>query len=158
MSYGGWVTDNPDVHSPNVAYFDEDDGVTPTIKCSRCSTWQHRKCVVVHDSNPGRFVCNACTTVLSEGNFNNLALGLFMKGVTLLEKHPVFGGGFSDIFRASYQGKEVALKRMRVFEESWPLQSFNKVVCLTATHFDSISDVFHHSLGVLSRGIDMATS
>jgi hypothetical protein len=64
---------------------------------------------------------------------NILPSGLSVKGVTLLEKHPKFGGGFADIFRASYRGNEVALKRMRVFQRGEELQSINKVACLT-TH------------------------
>jgi hypothetical protein len=84
-------------------------------------------------------MCTACTTVLGEGDFTNLPSGSFIKGVTLLEKHPVFVGGSSDIFRASYQGRKVALKRLRGFQRN--IHSNNKVVCLTAMDFDSISDV-----------------
>ena len=72
---------------------------------------------------------------------NILPSMLSVKGVILLETHPKFGGGFADIFRASYQGKEVALKRMRVFQRGDELQSINRVTCLTATHFDGITDV-----------------
>ena len=89
---------------------------------------------------------------------NILPSGLSVKGVTLLEKHPKFGGGFVDIFRASYRGNEVALKRMRVFQRGDELQSINRVACLTATHFGTIIDVLHNFLEVLSRGIAVATT
>ena len=61
---------------------------------------------------------------------NILPSVLSVKGVTLLERHPKFGGGFADIFRASYRGKEVALKRMRVFQRGDELQSINRVLYL----------------------------
>ncbi|KAJ7577104.1 kinase-like domain-containing protein [Mycena floridula] len=41
---------------------------------------------------------------------------LFIKGVKRLDKDATYGGTFGDIFRASYQGTEVALKRVRVFQ------------------------------------------
>lgn len=41
---------------------------------------------------------------------------LSISGVTDCSKEPFAGGGFADIFRASYQGKTVALKRLREFQ------------------------------------------
>ncbi|KAF7336034.1 Non-specific serine/threonine protein kinase [Mycena sanguinolenta] len=40
---------------------------------------------------------------------------LFITGVNDSDEHPMFGGGFSDVYQASYQGKTVALKRLRTF-------------------------------------------
>ncbi|KAJ6486748.1 hypothetical protein C8R45DRAFT_267767 [Mycena sanguinolenta] len=40
---------------------------------------------------------------------------LFITGVNDRDEHPTFGGGFSDVYQASYQGKTVALKRLRIF-------------------------------------------
>ena len=37
-------------------------------------------------------------------------------GIENCGKEPVAGGGFADIFRASYQGEDVALKRLRDFQ------------------------------------------
>ena len=70
---------------------------------------------------------------LSEAS-NILPAALSVNGVTLLEKHAKFGGGFSDIFRASYQGKEVALKRMRVFQRGEELQAINRVAYFCGPH------------------------
>ena len=54
---------------------------------------------------------------------------LSMRGITLIDKNVIFGGGFADIFQASYQGQEVALKRMRVFQRGQVFQDI-KQVCL----------------------------
>ncbi|KAJ6563031.1 hypothetical protein DFH09DRAFT_1477888 [Mycena vulgaris] len=40
---------------------------------------------------------------------------LLITGVNNSDEHPVFYRGFGDVFRPSYQGRPVALKRMRVF-------------------------------------------
>ncbi|KAJ6486751.1 kinase-like domain-containing protein [Mycena sanguinolenta] len=44
-----------------------------------------------------------------------LPSSLFITGVNDRDEHPTFGGGFSDVYQASYQGKTVALKRLRTF-------------------------------------------
>ncbi|KAJ7479826.1 hypothetical protein FB451DRAFT_1239931 [Mycena latifolia] len=44
-----------------------------------------------------------------------LPTSLFITGVSGHQQHPMFCGGFGDVFRASYAGKEVALKRIRTF-------------------------------------------
>ncbi|KAF7336032.1 Kinase-like protein [Mycena sanguinolenta] len=44
-----------------------------------------------------------------------LPSSLFIEGVNDHDEHPTFGGGFGDVYQASYQGKMVALKRIRVF-------------------------------------------
>lgn len=41
---------------------------------------------------------------------------LNISGVYDCEQDPITGGGFADIFRASYRGEHVALKRLREFE------------------------------------------
>lgn len=47
---------------------------------------------------------------------STLPLSLFVRGVRAGDCEPVVYGGFSDIYRATYQGKAVALKRLRVFQ------------------------------------------
>ncbi|KAF7374462.1 Kinase-like protein [Mycena sanguinolenta] len=42
---------------------------------------------------------------------------LFITGITRKEEHPAFGGGFADIYRASYNNRTVALKSMRVIQD-----------------------------------------
>lgn len=43
--------------------------------------------------------------------------GLFIDGIELISKRREFYGGFSDIFRASHNGKLLALKRVRVYDK-----------------------------------------
>ncbi len=41
-----------------------------------------------------------------------------ISGIHLQDRDAVSGGGFADIFRASYKGQPVALKRLRNFRDS----------------------------------------
>ncbi|KAJ7938169.1 kinase-like domain-containing protein [Mycena leptocephala] len=52
---------------------------------------------------------------LSEAR-DQLPSSLFITGVTDHDEHPTFSGGFGDIFRASFSGNTVALKRIRMFQ------------------------------------------
>ena len=45
-----------------------------------------------------------------------LPSSLVIKGVTQVDTTAASGGGFADIYRAHHLGKEVALKKFRVFE------------------------------------------
>ncbi|KAJ6540839.1 kinase-like domain-containing protein [Mycena vulgaris] len=45
--------------------------------------------------------------------YEQLPSSLFITGVTDHDEHPTFSGGFGDVYRASYTGKLVALKRIR---------------------------------------------
>ncbi|KAF7374477.1 Kinase-like protein [Mycena sanguinolenta] len=47
---------------------------------------------------------------------DTLPSALFITGITGKAEHPTFGGGFADIFRASYNNRIVALKYMRVIQ------------------------------------------
>lgn len=49
-----------------------------------------------------------------------LPRSLSLHGVTLSTKDPINGGGYADIFRATYQGQAVALKRLRTFTNAPP--------------------------------------
>ncbi|KAF8130496.1 hypothetical protein K438DRAFT_1740076 [Mycena galopus ATCC 62051] len=44
-----------------------------------------------------------------------LSTSLYIVGVHDREEHPSFGGGFADVYRASYRNQPVALKCMRLF-------------------------------------------
>jgi hypothetical protein len=44
---------------------------------------------------------------------DKLPSSLFITGVTGKEEHPTFGGGYGDIFRATYDNRIVAMKYMR---------------------------------------------
>jgi hypothetical protein len=47
--------------------------------------------------------------------FNYIPPTLFVSGVSLSSREPVFGGGFADIFKGVYESKPVAVKRFRDF-------------------------------------------
>lgn len=47
--------------------------------------------------------------------FGILPSSLFIQGVDCQDRDAVAGGGYGDIFQATYQGRLVALKRPRVF-------------------------------------------
>ncbi|KAF7340962.1 PINc domain-containing protein [Mycena sanguinolenta] len=47
---------------------------------------------------------------------DKLPSALFITGITGKEEHPTFGGGFADIYRASYDNRVVALKYMRIVQ------------------------------------------
>ncbi|KAF7374755.1 Kinase-like protein [Mycena sanguinolenta] len=47
---------------------------------------------------------------------DELPSSLFISGITRRDEHATFGGGFGDIYQASYGGKTVALKLLRVFQ------------------------------------------
>ncbi|KAJ7107504.1 kinase-like domain-containing protein [Mycena epipterygia] len=51
---------------------------------------------------------------LSEAQ-EQLPVALFISGVNDPDEHPTFAGGFGEVYRASYQGRMVALKRIRTF-------------------------------------------
>ena len=40
---------------------------------------------------------------------------LHLHGITLLDRDPLYRGGFTDIYHALYRSEEVALKRLRIF-------------------------------------------
>ncbi|KAJ7202377.1 kinase-like domain-containing protein [Mycena pura] len=46
---------------------------------------------------------------------DQLPAALFISGVSDPDQHPTFRGGFGDVYRASFAGKRVALKRIRTF-------------------------------------------
>ncbi|KAF7309834.1 hypothetical protein MIND_00355300 [Mycena indigotica] len=52
---------------------------------------------------------------LSEAS-DTLPASLFIQGVLRVDKEATFGGTFGDIYRASYEEQDVALKRIRVFQ------------------------------------------
>ncbi|KAF4564566.1 hypothetical protein EYR40_010732 [Pleurotus pulmonarius] len=57
---------------------------------------------------------------------------LMVNGVVLLEKTAVSGGGYADIFLASYQGSQVALKRLRIFLKGNDRHNAHKMICREA--------------------------
>lgn len=60
---------------------------------------------------------------------DNLPSSLFISGVLRLDEEAMYGGGFADIFRAIYNGNEVALKRLRVYQAGRDRQRIHRVCC-----------------------------
>ncbi|KAF9047076.1 hypothetical protein BDZ89DRAFT_941829 [Hymenopellis radicata] len=80
---------------------------------------------VVQDANRGFLFRDPAETtqarrllVKLSANCYKLPSKLFIEGVTRSEEHATFGGGFGDVFRGTYQGAVVALKRMRIFQRT----------------------------------------
>ncbi|KAJ7231346.1 kinase-like domain-containing protein [Mycena rebaudengoi] len=63
---------------------------------------------------------------------DTLPSSLFITGVSGRDNHATFGGGFGDIYRASYKGKTVALKQMRAFHRGSELRRIRSQFCREA--------------------------
>ncbi|KAJ7145880.1 kinase-like domain-containing protein, partial [Mycena epipterygia] len=63
---------------------------------------------------------------------DKLPSALFITGVSGREEHPTFGGGYGDIYRASYNNKPVALKHMRHFLRGSELHRIRLKFCREA--------------------------
>ena len=69
---------------------------------------------------------------------------LGIDGITDCGREPVNGGGFADIFRASFRGEEVALKRLRDFQVQQERKLVHRVsILLSASDTTVLS--FHNS-------------
>lgn len=89
-----------------------------------------------------------------------LPSSLFIEGVFLPEASrdaPLYFGGFGDIFEATYEGRAVALKRLRLFSQDSPETRTERYwVCL---HVHCVSLHSHHCITeLLSRDHCMATA
>ncbi|KAJ7202467.1 kinase-like domain-containing protein [Mycena haematopus] len=81
---------------------------------------------------------------------DKLPSSLFIVGVTGRDEHPTFGGGFGDIYRASYDGQRVALKRMRHFLRGSDLRRLRLKFCREALVWKDL----HHPYILPFLGID----
>ncbi|KAJ7224779.1 kinase-like domain-containing protein [Mycena rebaudengoi] len=63
---------------------------------------------------------------------DKLPSSLFITGVSGRDHDATFGGGFGDIYRASYGGKTVALKHMRTFHRGSELRRIRLQFCREA--------------------------
>lgn len=79
---------------------------------------------------------------------------LTIQGVTLLEKEAVFGGGFADIYKASYKNSEVALKRMRIFQRGKERHEIHRVRAFDAFGTDLYLTAF--PIDILQRSSPLA--
>ena len=78
---------------------------------------------------------------------------LYLHGITLLDRDPLYRGGFTDIYHALYRSEEVALKRLRIFhhqkdQDHQRLRRVNlaplQVHCSTLTH-SAYSETYERS-------------
>ncbi|KAF7373319.1 Kinase-like protein [Mycena sanguinolenta] len=81
---------------------------------------------------------------------DKLPSSLFIVGVEERDEHPSFGGGFGDIYRASYGGQRVALKRMRHFLRGSDLRRIRLKFCREALVWKDL----HHPNILPFLGID----
>ncbi|KAJ7045251.1 kinase-like domain-containing protein, partial [Mycena alexandri] len=68
---------------------------------------------------------------------DRLPSALFITGVTERDEFPLFGGGFGDIYQASYAGQRVALKHIRTFHRDAEQRRIRLQFCREAITFPS---------------------
>ncbi|KAJ6570716.1 kinase-like domain-containing protein [Mycena sp. CBHHK59/15] len=73
---------------------------------------------------------------------DKLPTSLFITGVTGREEQATFGGGFGDIYRASYKGKTVALKHMRTFHRGADLRRIRLHFCREALVWQHLNNPY----------------
>ncbi|KAJ7141857.1 kinase-like domain-containing protein [Mycena crocata] len=81
---------------------------------------------------------------------DKLPSSLFITGVNGRDEHPMFGGGFGDIYRASYENQTVALKSMRHFLRGGELRRVRWEFCREALVWKDL----HHPHILTFLGID----
>ncbi|KAJ6476218.1 kinase-like domain-containing protein [Mycena sanguinolenta] len=89
---------------------------------------------------------------LSEAR-DQLPASLFISGVTDLDEHPTFGGSSGDIYRASYNGSRVALKRIKFLLTSTSAASARLQFCREALVWQTL----RHKYVLPFIGIDRET-
>ncbi|KAJ7281522.1 kinase-like domain-containing protein [Mycena rebaudengoi] len=78
---------------------------------------------------------------LSEAS-DTLPSSLFIQGVARVDQEATFGGTFGDIYRASYQGEDVALKRIRVFQRDATRHKIRQRFCREALLWQRLEHPF----------------
>ncbi|KAJ7066561.1 kinase-like domain-containing protein [Mycena amicta] len=73
---------------------------------------------------------------------DTLPASLFIRGVLRVEKEATFGGTFGDIYRASYEGRDVALKRIRVFQRDQGRHRIRQRFCREALLWQRLKHPF----------------
>lgn len=73
---------------------------------------------------------------------------LYLRGIRLEDRDPVNGGGYADIFRGSFQGQRVALKRLRHFSAVQKTEKEENV----STYYDLCYPHSHGLEGFSQRG------
>nr|GAT45718.1 predicted protein [Mycena chlorophos] len=78
---------------------------------------------------------------LSEAS-DTLPASLFIRGVMRVDQEATFGGTFGDIYRASYEQRDVALKRMRVFQRNSEWHKLRQRFCREALLWQRLQHPF----------------
>ncbi|RDB27133.1 Serine/threonine-protein kinase-transforming protein Rmil [Hypsizygus marmoreus] len=87
---------------------------------------------------------------------DTLPASMFLQeGVRLIDPEPYAGGGYSDIYRATYNGQNVALKRLRVYRNNPDRERTNRV---PFKFYHVIYTLLTALTEILSGGSDMATT
>ncbi|KAJ7206235.1 kinase-like domain-containing protein, partial [Mycena haematopus] len=73
---------------------------------------------------------------------DKLPSSLFITGVTGRTEHAAFGGGFGDIYQASYDGKTVALKHIRTFHRDSEQRRIRLQFCREALVWQQLQHPF----------------
>ncbi|KAJ7353604.1 kinase-like domain-containing protein [Mycena albidolilacea] len=123
-------------------------GEFPHFLCPFSTPHPTRKqCYVSRVTQPSIFLMSSKKGFIMAQEHNRMALriirklsercgrlpsSLFIVGVTGRDEHPSFGGGFGDIYRASYGDQRVALKRMRYFIRGSDLRRIRLRFCREA--------------------------
>jgi predicted unusual protein kinase regulating ubiquinone biosynthesis (AarF/ABC1/UbiB family) len=72
---------------------------------------------------------------------NHLPTTLFITGVKIdAAATPVAGGSFADVYRGAYQGRDVAIKRIRVFLSNDDTNKLYKVCYMSEQATDTFAD------------------
>ncbi|KAJ6554038.1 kinase-like domain-containing protein [Mycena vulgaris] len=66
-------------------------------------------------------------------------LSIFVTGVSRWGDHPISGGGYSDVYRAFYRGKTVALKVIRMFHRGSEMRRLRMKICREALGWKQLS-------------------
>ncbi|KAF5345020.1 hypothetical protein D9758_010424 [Tetrapyrgos nigripes] len=73
---------------------------------------------------------------------DKLPSSLFIKGVERPDEQATFGGGFGDVYRATYNGQHVALKRMRIFQRDPGVPNVRRRFCREALVWQHLNSSF----------------
>ncbi|KAJ7279128.1 kinase-like domain-containing protein [Mycena rebaudengoi] len=130
----------------------EDEGRIATHILSILDSKSSKETVLKLDGDPAQYFLDVVQNALDRGLLlerdhsskarriilklseacDKLPSSLFIIGVTGRDEHATFGGGFGDIYRATYAGKTVALKHVRTFHRDADLRRIRLQFCREA--------------------------
>ena len=108
---------------------------------------QSRKCLKCTNA-PERRVHHVRRLILSlSRHWKIIPYSFNLSGIKLLENNNVSGGGYEDIFKGSFQGQVVALKRLRTFS-STPTTEKEKSVSMSSSFLGDIAHLLREFLDI----------